>query len=343
MFSTPAYMFSSPTECEEIRVYFDKGANILSIIAIHSTKLGPAIGGCRYLNYSSFQEALNDAEKLAKSMSYKAALANVDFGGGKSVIIKQPSNQDPKQTFKKFGMFVDSLKGRYVTAIDSGTTTSHMKIISKSTPFVAGIKGINPSYFTALGVFRAMCAAVKHKFGATSLRGIRIAIQGAGNVGYFLSHLLSQDKASIYIADTDASKSLKIAQDFSAHIISPKEVISLPCEIFSPCALGGEINKTSVSLLKANIIAGAANNQLENEEIAEILAEKEILYCPDYLINSGGLIYVANLYKGENIKNVKNKVYQLHDAVSDILKISQIKKQTPLRISNNLVEKKLRK
>ncbi|PCJ43189.1 MAG: amino acid dehydrogenase [Moraxellaceae bacterium] len=279
----------------ELHFHADESTQLKSIIAIHSTLRGPALGGCRCVEYSSDDDAIDDVVRLAKGMSYKAALADVPQGGGKAVILKPKVIDDRKALYQSFGKFVDSLGGRYITAVDSGTQLADMDQVHQVTPYVSGCSndGFDPSPITALGVFCGIKAALAFKRNTDSLVGVHVAIQGLGNVGFALAELLHNAGATLTVCDIDIKKQELCEQRFGATSVAPEEIIHVPCDLLAPCGLGAIINDNSIPHLACEIIAGSANNQLAEHRHGEVLHQKGILYVPDYVINAGGLIQVS--------------------------------------------------
>jgi len=279
----------------ELHFKSDPAAQLKAIVAIHSTKLGPALGGCRCVPYPSDNDAIDDVIRLAKGMSYKAALAGVPQGGGKAVILKPDHIEDRVALYRAFGAFVDTLNGRYITAVDSGTQLSDMDEVHKETAFVSGCSsdGLDPSPVTAYGVYSGIKAALAHKRGHDNLKGVHVTLQGIGNVGWSLAEMLYQDGAKLTVADINPQPLQRCKKTFNATIVAPNNVYSTHCDIFSPCGLGGILNKKTIPLLRCEIVAGSANNQLATPNDGQLLHTLGILYAPDYVINAGGLIQVS--------------------------------------------------
>jgi len=282
----------------ELHFKVDPETGMKAIIAIHSTKLGPALGGCRFIEYPDSASAINDAMRLARGMSYKAASVNLPLGGGKAVIIKPSHSYDREAYFHSFGRFINDLGGRYITALDSGTVLSDMDIIEQHTPYVASLSSHNgdPSPSTAKGVFHGIKAAVEFKLGKTSLRDIHVAIQGLGHVGYLLAKHLHEAGAKLTVADVNVAAVEMAIKEFGATAVSTDVIHKVPCDVFAPCALGAVINDITVNQLQTSIVAGAANNQLAHAYHGNMLHEKGILYAADYVINAGGLVFAASKY-----------------------------------------------
>jgi leucine dehydrogenase len=326
--------FADQIGCKELHMVTDYSLGLKGVVAIYSTKLGPALGGCRFLPYESSNLAAMDAMRLAKSMALKSAIADLPLGGGKTVLI-QPKFPEDLVTFERskvlreFGRFLNTLNGRYITAVDSGTCVGDMDEIAAETEFVTSTSKFpytipDPSVMTARGVVKGMLAAAKFKFAASDLQGVRVAVQGVGHVGYYLVKMLHDLGAKITICDIHSKSIDRCVTEFKGvKVVSdPEKIYQTEAEIFSPCALGGVLNTKSISKLKAQIVAGAANNQLQGYEHAEQLYQQNILYAPDFVINAGGVIYVAgpvlkqteveNLQKVDNIYNILLKVFECH-------------------------------
>ena len=317
-------LFDAMTELSfgEIHARRDPESGLCAIIAIHSTKRGPALGGARYVTYASEAAAIQDALRLGRGMTYKAALAGLPLGGGKAVLIKPPglSPEQRQQQIMAFGRFVDSLGGRYITAEDSGTSLRDMDAIRSVTRFVSGTSqdGGDPSPFTAYGVLRGIQAAAKFVFGRDDLSGLRVSIQGTGSVGYYLAKELASRGAKLILADIDAARVSKVAQEFNAEIVSCEAILDAEVDIYAPCALGGALTPEVVGRLRCKAVAGAANNQLLTPAVGDLLQAKEILYAPDYAINAGGLIQVAADWAKYDAKEVKVRCDRIYDTLLDI-------------------------
>ncbi len=289
---------------EQVVFGHDAATGMKAIIAIHSTTLGPAAGGCRVWPYASTAEAVTDVLRLSRGMSYKNAMAGLKFGGGKAVIIADPRHPKAPELFQAFGRFVDSLGGRYVTAEDVGTTTADMENVARETRYVAGLgrapgeAGGDPGPKTALGVYLGLKAAVKFRLGRGELSGVSIAVQGVGGVGYHLCRLLAADGAKLAVADVRPAALQRVVEEFKATAVAVEDILAADVEVLAPCALGAVLNAASVPRLRARVVAGAANNQLAQDQDGSALAAAGILYAPDYVINAGGIISVAREYYG---------------------------------------------
>jgi leucine dehydrogenase len=281
----------------------DAASGLRAIIAIHSTALGPAAGGCRLWPYDSTEDAIADVLRLSRGMSYKNALAGLQFGGGKAVIIGETRRKTP-ELFEAFGRFVDSLGGRYVTAEDVGTTTADMTHVAQATRFVAGLgrapgqAGGDPGPKTALGVFLGIRAAVRFRLGRADLEGVTVAVQGVGGVGYHLCALLSAAGAQLCVADVRPAAVQRVCEEFKARTVATEDILAEDVDVLAPCALGAVLSSHSIPRLKARIVAGAANNQLAQGQDGAALPAAGILYAPDYVINAGGIISVSREYHG---------------------------------------------
>lgn len=295
---------------EKVVSIYHKASNLKAFIAIHNTKLGPALGGIRIYDYSSEEEALRDVLRLSKGMTYKAALAGVGFGGGKSVIMTSPEGKT-KSLLKAFAKAVDTMQGEYICAIDVGCSMDDIETIYSVTPFVAGkpfVKDIgsgDPSRFTSWGIFQGILATVHQLDGKADLNGIKILIQGLGHVGSELLSFLFWAGADLYAYDICPEKIKQAQQSYGVKIISEKEIYNFPCDIFAPCAMGGIINQQTIPQLRCRAICGGANNQLLKEKTdSEALKERNILYAPDFVVNAGGLLNVALELSAEGYKPV---------------------------------------
>ena len=291
-------VFSSPAfdDHEQVIFFYDRDSGLQAIIALHDTTLGPAVGGCRMWPYASEAEALTDVLRLSKGMTFKAAMAELPYGGGKTVIIGDSRKDKSEALFRALGRAIDSLGGRYYTGEDVGTSPADMDWAREETRYVLGCdKGGSgdPSPVTARGVWLGIRAAVKHQLGRDDLDGVRIAIQGLGHVGYNLARLLAQDGARLLIADLDGARVERAADEFAARPLAADAILGAECDVLAPCALGGVINDGTVAQLACRIVAGAANNQLLEDRHGAALHARGILYAPDYVINAGGLINIA--------------------------------------------------
>lgn len=310
------------------------------LIAIHNTRLGPAIGGTRFWHYRNEQEAIDDVLRLARGMTYKNALAGVPFGGGKAIIMKKDGPIDRESIFRAHGRFVDTFGGRYITAEDVGTSPEDMEYVRKETRYVAGLPSGsgNPSPVTARGVFRAMQAAAKHRWGSDSLAGRTVAIQGCGSVGYYLASYLHEAGARLVVTDVDARKFESVVKEFGATAVAPDQIYDVDADIFAPCALGGAINDQTIGRLKVEIVAGAANNQLLEPRHGDALAARNILYTPDYAANSGGVINGCRDLLGWDAAQSAAKVDEIYDTVFNIFQIAAAEGIPTYKAADRLAE-----
>lgn len=299
--------FSNSAFDDHERVLFcrDAATGLHAIIAIHSTALGPAAGGCRQWSYASDDDALYDVLRLSRGMSYKNAMAGLRFGGGKAVILKSADFSPSDAFYERFGDFVDSLHGDYVTAEDVGMSVSIMETIARRTKYVSGLPkrdgraGGDPSPKTSFGIFKGIEAAVKFRLQRDSLDGVTVAVQGVGNVGYYLCSYLAEAGARLIVADIDTARVQRVVDEFNATAVSLNDILFQEVDVVAPCALGAILTATSIPRLQTSIVAGGANNQLETDADGRRLADAGILFAPDYVINGGGIINVASEYYGD--------------------------------------------
>jgi leucine dehydrogenase len=330
----------------EVHFKFDKGSGLKAIVAIHDSRLGPALGGCRFLPYDSDEDAVIDALRLARGMTYKAALAGLAHGGGKSVLIRPKQHFDRVAMFRAFGKFVDDLGGHYITAEDSGTGLEDMEVIRTVTKHVTGVDishggSGDPSPFTALGVRRGIEACVKFKMGRDKLEGVHVAVQGVGHVGYHLCKELAAAGAKISVADVDPLKSERAQREFKAEIVPLDRIFEIECDVVAPCALGSALNDTTIPRIKAKIVAGAANNQLAQPRHGDDLHARGILYAPDYAINAGGLVNVAQEVVGYDAEKSRANTMKIYDTIWEIADRAKKTGAPTYRIADMMVEEKL--
>ena len=313
----------------------DDSTRLRAIIAIHNTERGPSLGGCRMYPYASEEDALTDVLRLSRGMTYKSAITGLPLGGGKSVIIGHPNKDKHKALLRKMAAFVEDLGGNYIVAEDSGTTQDDMKIIREGTRFVAGVTG-DPSPFTARGVYQGIKAAVNHRFGHDDLEGIKIAIQGVGNVGYHLASLLHQAGCSLWVSDVSEQRLTSLVEELDVQVVTPEIIIDQDVDVFAPCAMGAIITKDSVKRLRASIVAGAANKQLANEGDGELLRRRGILYAPDYVINAGGVIAVWYEYSSSEPKALPAQVDKIYFTLSEIFERAENQRVSTNQIANEV-------
>jgi leucine dehydrogenase len=321
---------------ERLHIINDEQSGLSGVIAIHSTALGPAAGGCRFWDYASNEEMTRDALRLARGMSYKNALAGLPFGGGKAVLSRPLGTVDRAAIFRVFGDAVAKLNGSYITAEDVGTSIEDMKTVRQRTSFVAGLEpkpgqaGGDPSPWTALGVFQSMQTAANFTYGA-DLKGLTVAIQGVGNVGAHLCRLVKHAGGRLIIADLDRRRVDLLAAECEAKVVSVDEIVEVEAEIFAPCALGAVLNDRTIPNLKARLVCGGANNQLATDNDGEALLERGIVYAPDYLVNAGGIINVAAEYLSETTEQVRQRVDQIAHRLAAVLTSAE-RRQKPTHI-----------
>jgi len=322
-------VFEAAQDFERVVFATDPAAGLRTIIAIHSTKLGPAVGGLRIQPYATEHEALRDVARLAQSMTWKAAAAGLDLGGGKAVVIADPARDKSEALIRAFGRVVESLGGRYITSVDVGSTTEDLDQIRKETRCVVGTSPFHggsgdPSPITARGVLAGIKSAVHQTFRGTDLGGRRVAIQGAGKVGYALAGLLVAEGAEVVVADTNLDNLGSAVREFGVDTMPPDRILETECDVLAPCALGGVINDDTIPRLKCRIVCGSANNQLEDIEDADALRRAGILYAPDFIVNAGGLISVADELIGWNRDRVLTRVEAIGRTLLDVFHLAQV-------------------
>ncbi|HEX3210701.1 MAG TPA: Glu/Leu/Phe/Val dehydrogenase dimerization domain-containing protein [Geminicoccaceae bacterium] len=343
-------VFASPAfdEHEQVIFFFDPPSGLKAIVALHDTTLGPALGGCRMWPYPSEAEALTDVLRLAKGMTYKAAMAGLPFGGGKAVIIGDPRKDKSKALFRALGRAIESLGGRYYTGEDVGTTPADMDWAGAETAYVLGRSSGgsgDPSPVTARGVWLGIRAAVEHCLGHRDLDGIRVAVQGLGHVGYNVARLLAEDGARLIVADLDPTRAERAADEFGARPVDSDAIFQIEAEVLAPCALGGVINDDTVPRLTCRMVAGAANNQLLEPRHGAALRERGILYAPDYVINAGGLINIAEELRptGYDRGRVLARVQTIGETLIEVFERAEQANEPTSEIADRLAEERLRK
>jgi len=333
---------------EQLLFCSDRASGLRAIIAIHSTRLGPALGGCRMWPYATFDAALTDVLRLSRAMTYKAAVAGLPLGGGKSVIWGDPKKDKTKDRLMAFAKQVDSLGGRYIVAEDVGIGLPDIEQIRQGTRHVAGYAmeqggSGDPSPATAYGVFNGMRACLEEVFGDGSFKGRKVAIQGLGKVGFALAKLLHEAGARLSISDMDPERVAMGSRAFGADPFLGHEIYRVECDIFSPCAMGGFINERTIPRLSTPIVAGAANNQLENPNAAALLAEHKILYAPDYVINAGGLINISDELLGYSKERAYQKVARIYDQLKAVFSLAKQRSIYTAEAADRLAEARLEK
>lgn len=338
---------------EHLSFFCDPETGLRAIVAIHNTSRGPALGGCRMFPYATDEEALRDVLRLSRGMTYKSALAGLDLGGGKSVIIGDPRRHKTEALLEAMGRHLESLGGRYIAAEDSGTSVPDLKVMGRHTRHVAGIaertgfdgrpSNGDPSPATAWGTFTGLRAAVKHKLGRTDLSGLKVAIQGVGNVGFRLARHLHEAGAELWVYDIDQENMRRAMDELGAHPAAAEDILFLPVDVVAPCAMGAVLNDRSIPQLKAPVVAGAANNLLEHARHDQALMDRGILYAPDFAINAGGIIDVFYERTGATPETVRAHVNTIGDTLSEIFTRSEQTGRPTGAIANDLAEERFRK
>ncbi|MFJ7919420.1 Leu/Phe/Val dehydrogenase [Lysinibacillus fusiformis] len=340
------FKYMEKYDYEQLVFCQDEASGLKAVIAIHDTTLGPALGGARMWTYASEENAVEDALRLARGMTYKNAAAGLNLGGGKTVIIGDPFKDKNEEMFRALGRFIQGLNGRYITAEDVGTTVTDMDLIHEETDYVTGISPAfgssgNPSPVTAYGVYRGMKAAAKEAFGSESLEGLKISVQGLGNVAYKLCEYLHNEGAKLVVTDINQAAIDRVVNDFDAMAVAPDEIYAQDVDIFSPCALGAILNDETIPQLKAKVIAGSANNQLKDSRHGDYLHELGIVYAPDYVINAGGVINVADELYGYNRERALKRVDGIYDSIEKIFAISKRDGIPTYVAANRLAEERI--
>ncbi|WP_226667654.1 Leu/Phe/Val dehydrogenase [Metabacillus litoralis] len=340
------FKYMEQYDYEQLVFCQDKQSGLKAIIAIHDTTLGPALGGTRMWTYNSEEEAIEDALRLARGMTYKNAAAGLNLGGGKTVIIGDPRKDKNEELFRAFGRYIQGLNGRYITAEDVGTTVADMDLIHEETDYVTGISPAfgssgNPSPVTAYGVYRGMKAAAKEAFGSDSLEGKVVAVQGVGNVAYNLCKHLHEEGAQLIVTDINKDAVRRAVEDFNAKAVEPNDIYAVECDIYAPCALGATINDVTIPQLKASVIAGAANNQLKDTQHGDLIHEMGIVYAPDYVINAGGVINVADELYGYNSERALKKVEGIYSNIDRVIEIAKRDKIPTYKAADRLAEERI--
>jgi leucine dehydrogenase len=340
-------VFSVMRDNEVENLFFcqDGPTGLKAVIAIHSTALGPALGGTRFWEYASEEEAVRDVIRLARGMSYKSAVAGLDLGGGKGVILGDPGKLRSRELFKAYGGYIERLGGMYITAEDAGTTPRDMDWIAEETRWVLGTSnsGGDPSPYTARGVYQGIKAALEFVYGTPELRRRRIAVQGVGNVGSHLCRMLSREGARLVLCDLDEKACSMACQETGAEQASPQGIHAAECDVFAPCALGGVINEHTVDELGCRIVAGGANNVLASKRQGDLLQQMGIVYVPDYVINAGGVICVADQLHGFDPDRVAARVDAIGDTCRRVLEMAQRENIPTYRAADAIAEERMRR
>jgi leucine dehydrogenase len=342
-------IFSQLEDCGHKKVVYcsDPDTGLKAIIAIHNTILGPALGGIRMWTYKTENEALADVLRLSRSMTYKAAISGLNLGGGSAVIIGDSRKDKNEALMRKFGRFVKNFNGEFIAGEDVGTNPRDMEYIRMETEHVAGLPESiggsgDPAPIAAMGVFMGIKASVKEVFGTDSLTGKSVIVQGIGHVGENLVKLLRDENVKVYISDIDEDRTRQISKKYGAEAISNNTIFDIDADIYSPCALGGTINTETINKLKCAIIAGSANNQLEDEDIhGQLLLDKGIIFAPDYVISAGGVINCYSELMGFTKKRSLQLTENIYEATRNVLKLSKVESISTIQAANKIVEKRI--
>ncbi|HEY8491187.1 MAG TPA: amino acid dehydrogenase [Dehalococcoidia bacterium] len=333
---------------EQLAFCHDRATGLRAIVCIHDTTLGPALGGTRMLPYASEEEAVRDVLRLARAMTYKNAAAGLDHGGGKAVIIGDPKQDKSEALFRAYGRFVQGLGGRYVTTTDVGTTMTDMDLVLRETAFVTGYSQANggsgdTSILTSVTVHLGMKAAAREAFGSDDLAGRHVAVQGAGKVGYHLMERLKADGCRITVTDVDPAAVERAVRDFGAEAVPPDRIFDVEADIFSPNALGAVLNDDTIPRLRCRVVCGGANNQLAEEHHAAILQDRGILYAPDFIVNCGGVINVADELRGYNRERAEHKAREVYETTLRVFAIAKRDGITTAAAADRLAEERIRR
>lgn len=339
------FEYLTSSKHEQVIFCHDEPSGLKAIIAIHSTALGPALGGCRFWHYESEEDALNDALRLSRGMTYKNAAMGLDNGGAKCVVLLDETGQKSEAALKALGRFIQGLGGRYITAEDVGATPDDMLIIASETRYVGGLPGRSgdPSPLTALGTLRSIEVTLEYLGKKDGLLGATVAISGLGHVGSTLAKLLHDRGAKLYLTDIRSEKMAELAKQFDAIAVQPDEIYSMPVDVFAPCALGGILNDTTIDQLKCQAIVGSANNQLLSDLHGDLLFERNILYAPDFIVNGAGVINVANEFHpdGYHEERVLAQIQKMGDTLKELYLKSEQTNTPPFRLANQLAEQRI--
>ena len=331
-------------EHEQIVLWSEPKLGYKGIVAIHDTTLGPSLGGTRFWNYATDDEAIVDALRLSRGMTYKAAITGLNLGGGKSVIIGNNRTHDREMIFRAHGRAVESLKGRYITAEDVGTSVEDMEFVKMETDHVVGLLGRSgdPSPVTAFGVYRGIKACAKERYGDDDLSGKHIAVQGLGHVGHYLCRYLTEEGARLTVTDIRSDRVEAVTSELGSEKVAPEEIYAVDADIFAPCALGAVVNDDTLNVMSFEIIAGAANNQLAQARHGEELHQKNILYAPDYVINAGGLVNVYGELQGWDSERSKRKAGDIYNTLLRIFKLSGDENVPTSEAADRVAESRIR-
>jgi leucine dehydrogenase len=342
--NNPVIAAMSEYNHEQLLFCNDNATGLKAIIAVHNTTLGPALGGTRMWMYNNELEALNDVLRLSRGMTYKNSISGLNLGGGKAVIIGDSKNMKSEALFRRFGKFVNSLGGKYITAEDVGITPQDMSWVNMETNHVAGLPGKSgdPSPVTAFGTYMGMKACAKKQFGSDSLAGKKIAVQGVGHVGEYLVGHLRKENAEVYITDINTESLTRVAEKYGAKVVDSDKIYDIDMDIYSPCALGATINDDTLSRLNCSIIAGAANNQLANEKThGQAVLDKNIIYAPDFALNAGGVINCYAEVTGQSSDWAMNKAEDIYTTIEQIINRSSNENTPTYAIANKIAEERI--
>jgi leucine dehydrogenase len=331
---------------EQVVFFQHQESGLRCVIAIHSTLLGPAFGGIRMWPYASEEDALRDVLRQSRGMTYKAAIAGLDVGGAKAVLLGNPETDKSEALLRALGRFIHSLGGRYIASEDVGTNADDMELIRLETPYVVGVPEANggsgdPSRFTALGTLHGIRACLEFKYGRADLRRVSFAVQGAGQVGYHLIKLLRREGAKVFVTDIAEDRVEHVVDEFGAEAVPMSQIYDVDATVFSPCALGAVINEDTLPRLRCEIVAGGANNQLESDELGTQLEQRGILYAPDYAINAGGLMSSALELQGYSEARAERRVARIHAIIARILNVARERKIPTWQAAQQLAEQRL--
>jgi leucine dehydrogenase len=331
---------------EEVVHFHDPPTGLRAIVAIHSTALGPALGGTRFFPFETEEEALRDVLRLAQGMTYKAAVTGLDLGGGKAVVIGDSRRNKSEALLRSYGRFIDSMGGRYITAEDVGTSRDDMDVIRRETRWVTGVSAQlggsgDPSPVTAFGVFHGLKACAEEALSTASLEGLRVVVQGVGKVGYALAKHLVEGGAVVTVSDVEVDSVARAVKEFGVDTVEPEKAHAVECDIFAPCALGGIIRDDTIPELKCKVVAGAANNQLARPEHGDALSEMGILYAPDFVINAGGLINVADELMGYDRDRAMKRVKDIYRTLREVFRLSTTEQVPPAKAAELLAEQRI--
>lgn len=346
------FSLSDFADHEQVVFVSDDKSGLKAIIAVHNSNLGPALGGCRMWPYATEEEAVRDVLRLSRGMTYKSAMANLKLGGGKSVIIGNPRTHKTPELLAAFARALEQLNGRYIAAEDSGTSVADMKYMTQFTQHVAGIhdkpsdagtRSGDPSPATAYGTFIGIKAAVKERLGRDSLDGLRVAVQGVGNVGFDLARQLKEAGAQLWVTDIHREALVQASRELGATVVAPDEIFGLDVDVFAPCALGAVLNDSTIPQLKAKIVAGAANNQLAEARHGVELMKRGILYAPDYVINAGGIIDVYHERIGFDRSALLKHIEGIHDNLMEVFERARKEERPTGEVADAIAEERFKR